>query len=236
MEKSKTLEAFGTMIKTEKLYQLDDIVLDNTLVYEAQRPFCGYYHDTPTKIKPLYIYLVLAKNYGWEEILRASQDVFENTTLKFEAAKSHITYKNTHYVSIRIRKIVGYNLIKSIQEAFISSGIELLSTKLKKQEYEATIKMIKIFHLNSLNNGIYLDGREDSMGYFEIPKHINLEDFKKLSQQVHYNWTNAGFDATICSSYIKTKLRELIRIYSHNMNEKYLEECKASFLKQISME
>lgn len=233
MGDKRILEVFGTMTKEEKLYQIDSIVLNHTLVYEAKEPFPGYYHNDPTKPSPLYIYLIMKKNYGWEDILRASQKILKETDLEFESAKSYIIFDDNPYYAIRIRKLTDYSQILKLQKAFIKNNILFLDAKTKNHVHMASIKMVKIFNLCNLKDGVYFDEKEKRIGYFELPEYIKWKQFEEVVKNVRYNWDEAGFDAAMCSIYIDSSLREMIRIYSHGLNAKFLKSCKNKFMMQI---
>ena len=53
MEQNKRFEVFGTLTKTESVYTIDHKIMPGTLVFEALRPFPGYYSDSPLGAKPV---------------------------------------------------------------------------------------------------------------------------------------------------------------------------------------
>ena len=63
MERNKRFEVFGTLTKTETVFTIDDKIIPGTLVFEALRPFPGYYSESPTSAKPVYMYLALEEQY-----------------------------------------------------------------------------------------------------------------------------------------------------------------------------
>jgi hypothetical protein len=87
MEQNKELEVFGTLRKIETVFSIEDKIIPGSLVFEALKPFPGYYYDTPQSSKPVYLYFALEEQYPLEEILRASQNVELDFDVPFDAGK-----------------------------------------------------------------------------------------------------------------------------------------------------
>ncbi|HDR52369.1 MAG TPA: hypothetical protein ENN90_12225, partial [Mariniphaga anaerophila] len=75
MEQNKKMEVFSNLTKQITIVSVEEKVLPGSLVFEALNQFPGYYHETPTKPQPIYIYLVLDRQYPLEEVLRATQNI-----------------------------------------------------------------------------------------------------------------------------------------------------------------
>lgn len=71
MEYNKKIEVFSNVVKFEIIFPIDEKIVPGSLVFESLDPFPGYYRDTPDAAPPLYLYLVLDRQYRFEEILRA---------------------------------------------------------------------------------------------------------------------------------------------------------------------
>lgn len=102
MEKNKRFEVFGTLTKTETVFTINHKILPGTLVFEALKPFSGYYYDTPMGAKPVYLYLALEDQFTLEDILRASQKVQLEFEAPFDAGKGFLQIYDAKYNVLRI--------------------------------------------------------------------------------------------------------------------------------------
>jgi hypothetical protein len=226
MGPNKHFEVFGTLTKTENVFTIDHKILPGTLVFEALKPFPGYYSDSPAGTKPVYMYLALEKQYELEEIVRASQNVQLGFDLNFDAGKGFIQVFDTTYNVLRVRHLKNYNLLEKLQRSFVENGINFLKKSKKYHDELVKIKIIKFFVLEEIAAKIYLDKREKKHAYFEIPRFLNWDDFIELTNKVKYNWGESKFDAAKASFYYDGELHEAIRIYSDKIGLEYLQELR----------
>ncbi len=75
MANNKRMEVFVNLTKNDTVLAIDEKVLPGSLVFDSLNPFPGYYHETPMNVRPIYIYMVLDRQYPLEEILRATQNI-----------------------------------------------------------------------------------------------------------------------------------------------------------------
>jgi hypothetical protein len=87
METNKQFEVFGSITKTETVFTIDQKIISGTLVFEALKPFPGYYSDSPMGAKPVYRYLALDDAYEFEDILRATQKVQLGFDTRFDVGR-----------------------------------------------------------------------------------------------------------------------------------------------------
>ena len=114
MSTNNIIERYGNLIKEESLVTMEDKILPNTFVLEAPEPFPGfysYYSDAPSDSKPLYVYLVLNKQYTIEETTRATQNIKDYFKTNFSAAAGHIDIYNEQFEILRIRHLDSYDQI-----------------------------------------------------------------------------------------------------------------------------
>jgi hypothetical protein len=233
MGKKKELEVFGSLTKTETVFTIDNKIIPGTLVFEAMKPFPGYYYDTPTGTKPLYLYLTLNKEYALEEILRASHQVQLEFDNPFDAGKGFMNIYDTKYNILRIRHLKDYNLLESLQNSFSKNGIEFLHKAKKYKNDTAQVRIVKFFLLQEIDTGIYLDKLEKKHAYLEIPRYISMEEFTNIYSKVKYNWQESTFDATRATFYYGSKLHEVIRIYSDKLELMQLKPLSNLFLEKM---
>ncbi len=233
MEQNKRFEVFGTLTKTETVFTIDQKIIPGTLVFEALKPFPGYYSDSPTGAIPVYMYLALEEQYELEDILRASQKVQLEFDVRFDAGKGFLQIYDTKYNVLRVRHLKDYNLLEKLQRSFTENGIRFLHKSKKYKDELVKIRIIKFFSLEEIAENIYLDKREKNHAYFEIPRYLNWNEFEALNNKVKYNWVESKFDAAKASFYYEGELHEVIRIYSDKIGPEYLQELRKLYLDKM---
>ncbi|MCL3782316.1 hypothetical protein EMN47_18175 [Prolixibacteraceae bacterium JC049] len=233
MMNNKEFEVFGTLDKEETLFVLNDKILPKTLVFEGIEPFPGYYHEIPDESMPVYVYLILAENYTWEDVMRATQLIKAETQLNFEAAKCYIKTKQQTYSAVRLRHLKSYDEVAVIQEGFVKNEMALMESKIRTEKTSAIIKLIKFFLLEEIDKGVYIDKGEAFHGYFEIPGKLKWKAFEQVTTNVRYNWEGSQFDAAIGTIYKDSELKDVVRIYSPKIDEAYLAGLKGKYLERI---
>jgi hypothetical protein len=234
MEANKRFEVFGTLTKTETIFTIDQKILPGTLVFEALKPFPGYYSDSPTGAKPVYLYLALEEQYTLEEVLRATQKIQLEFDIRFDAGKGFLQVFDTKYNVLRVRHLKDYNLLEKLQRSFSENGIRFLHKAKKYQDELVKIRIIKFFDLEEIAEKIYLDKREQNHAYFEIPRHLCWEEFEVLTSKVKHNWMESKFDAVMGAFYYDGGLHEVVRIYSDQIGTEYLQELRKLYLSKMS--
>jgi hypothetical protein len=233
MEKHKLMEVFGNLTKFDTVVALDEKVLPGSLVFDSLNPFPGYYHETPLNVKPIYLYLVLDKQYPLEEVIRATQNIEKEYKWNFDAGKGYMRIGSEFLNVIRVRHLPDMELVEKIQEAYQQYGINFLMHKRLKGRIQAEVKVVKFMMLEKLGDGIYMDKNEPTFGYLEIPKYLHNEAFFKVSMDVKYNWDGHEYDAASGSFYKDGKLYEIVRIRSNKIKAEYLSAIRKLYLEKI---
>lgn len=230
---SKKMEVFGNLTKNDTVVAIEEKILPGSLVFDSLNPFPGYYHETPMNVKPIYLYLVLQKQYPLEEILRATQNIENEYQWNFDAGKGYMQIGSEFLNVIRVRHLPDLDLVEKIQEAYLQQGIEFLMNKRLKGKLEAEVKIVKFMLLDKMDDGIYVDSNESTFGYIEIPKFLHNEAFVKVSMDVKYNWEGHEYDAASGSFYKDGKLYEVVRIRSNKLTTDYLKNIRKLYLDKI---
>jgi hypothetical protein len=233
MNAEKTLEVYGILEKMEELTTLSKNCLTGSLVFESPSPFWGYYSETPHDYVPIYIYLVLDRNYSVFDIAHASKCVRQELNQQLDAAKTEIVIHDKHYHTLRLRHIGSYDSISAIQEAYQKCGIKPLMAHVSWIKELAHMTFEKIFHLEFFENQFYIDLSECNHFYFELPGFIGFSEFEKLTQKVRNNWMGPKFDAAI-GRFIKHEgIVDFARIYSEKISPLEIEELKSLYYSRI---
>ena len=227
------MEVFVNLTKGDTVVAIDEKVLPGSLVFDSLNPFPGYYHETPTSSRPIYIYMVLARQYPLEEIIRATQNIEKEYNWNFDAGKGYMTIGSEFLNVIRVRHLPELDMVAKIQEAYVNQGIHFLMNKRLKGKLEATVKIVKFLILEELGEGIYINADDPTFAYVEIPKFLHPAAFVKVSMDVKYNWEGHEFDAATASFYNNGKLHEVVRIRSDQMDLEYLSNIKKLYADKI---
>lgn len=233
MEQNKRFEVFGTLSKNETVFTIDHKIIPGTLVFEALRPFPGYYYDTPLSAKPVYLYLALQEQYTLVDLIRASQKVQAQFSAPFDAGKGFLELFDEKYNVLRVRHLRDYDLLEKLQQAFSANGIHFMHKSKKIKNEAVKIRIIKFFSLEEIDENIFLDTREKYHAYIRIPRFMNWPEFDDVTNRVKYNWVESNFDAAKASFYYDGKLHEVVRIYSNKIGPAYLKELQKLYVDKI---
>ena len=91
MTKNKTMEVFINLTKNDTVVAIDDKILPGSLVLDSLNPFPGYYHENPQIAHPIYIYLILDKQYTLERVLRTTKNIASEYKWDFDSGKAYIS-------------------------------------------------------------------------------------------------------------------------------------------------
>ncbi|HET6556593.1 MAG TPA: hypothetical protein VFG54_04720, partial [Prolixibacteraceae bacterium] len=229
----KRFEVFGTLSKNETVFTIDHKIIPGTLVFEALRPFPGYYYDTPLSAKPVYLYLALQEQYTLVDLIRASQQVQAQFSAPFDAGKGFLELFDEKYNVLRVRHLRDYDLLEKLQQAFSANGIHFMHKSKKIKNEAVKIRIIKFFSLEEIDENIFLDTREKYHAYIRIPRFMNWPEFDDVTNRVKYNWVESNFDAAKASFYYDGKLHEVVRIYSNKIGPAYLKELQKLYVDKI---
>jgi hypothetical protein len=233
MEPQNAIEVFGTITKQETVSTITDRVLSGSLVFEAIAPFPGYYHEAPNTAMPVYMYLSLQEQYPLIDMIRATEKVEKVFDESFDAGKGFVKIYNETYNVLRVRHLKRYDLIGKLQQNYQEQGIHFLQKTMRGFEETVQIRVVKFFNLQPIDDGIYLDTKEDFHAYLEIPKHYDWEDFNCLTDKVKYNWEERNFDAAMGAFHYQGQLHEFVRIYSNKLSLNYLQQLRKLYLQKI---
>lgn len=233
MNKDKRKEVFGTLEKSETLFSVEDKIIKGTKVFESLTPFPGYYSEHPFDVKPLYLYIGLKEDYSIFDIARAHRKIQEEYKITFEAAKARIQIHDRSCNVLRLRHLLSYDQVKTIQEGFEKYGLKPHPYTGKQKNEEAHITLTKLFCIEEFLKGIYLDCSEDYHAYLVIPRKLSWIEFDGITSQVKYNWEESKFDVALGAFFIEGKLVEMVRIYSKKLTEAYLKDLHKLFLSKM---
>lgn len=228
---NKKLTYFGSLEKTENLVPITIPGGLETLVYESESPFLGYYDDYPGKHNDAtYLYLAVDSHQNFIELHRVILQVYAlyEDCMDMDYAKLLINNSNTY--AIRLRSFKDLSMVAKIQQSLVDLGVKF-TKKNTKSVSACHTRIAKYFTLTEAEKGIYIDEKVDNHGYIQLPKRIELKEFRTVVKKVRNNWDGFTFDAGLAALSLEDDVIEMARIYSkHVKEENYLKDLKKVFL------
>lgn len=227
----KIMTYFGTLEKSENLVPITITDGLDTLVYESESPFLGYYDDYPGKHNDAtYLYLAVDSHQNFVELHRVILQVYalHEDCMDMDYAKLRI--KHSEVYAIRLRAFKDLSKVPMIQKTLADLGIQF-TKKNTRRESGCRTRIAKYFSIRELEEDIWLDEKVGNHAYIKLPKRIELEEFKTIVGKVRNNWEGFSFDAGLAALCLEDEVIEMARIYSKHVNEEnYLKDLKKVFL------
>ncbi len=232
MESNLIIETIGTITKEETVSTLDYQIIPGTWVLETEEPFPGYHHADPQNQNPKSIFIIMKSYKGREEISRLNQNIARYFSQELDTASSRLTIFNKTYYAIRLRFLENYSMIQEIQKCFLNEGVNFL--KRKEVSEKAIIRVKKYFKITcSENEGIYMDKNDCNMAYLTISELLSWKMFEKITFNIKNNWNHEDFDAALGTMYINGGVKDVVRIFSLNLERDKLVKIRDMFLNEI---
>ena len=118
-----------------------------------------------------------------------------------------------------------------LQSCCIKEGVKF--TKKVQISDSALVKINKCFVLEEIEEGIYIDKKEDHKGYITIPHQVSDKKFSDILIKIKNNDDCELFDAVMGAIIIDSKANDLVRIYSESLNLRLLKCIKKRFMKSL---
>ncbi len=227
-----SIESLGVLLKEETLQTVENHILENTLVLESIEPYPGYHGENmPTARNPESLFLITEKPWPDDVIFRVSQHLCCLPELAVGATPVEISLMNHNLNGIRLRGLSDYSVISEIQQCYVDKQIRFM--KFRHINSPALMKIIKIFHLDVLEDNIYVDREDENTYYLSIPYHFKWEKFRNVTAIVKSNLDNSNFDCASGFIYLKNMM-EFVRIYVHNPSPGRLRNIREKYLDEIA--
>lgn len=231
MTTTTIIERYGGLLKEEPLTCVtNEILLKDTCVLEAVSPYFGYY-QTPKSNAPKMLYLLLAEIFPLEMLIRTTNKVQEQLNFPLDAVTGHITMFGQTCNAIRLLNLQNYDQIRKIQELYDEQGVVFKRPERQFQNEMGMIKLRCFYTLHDLGDGIYIQESDPNIGFFEVPRYIPWDEFKKVTAEVKYDTSLIYFDAATAFFYHNKTIVDLVRIYRENLDEEKLQLIRQRYLK-----
>jgi len=220
----------GETLKEEKIKSISHNIYPDTLVLENYEPFPGYYNtNIPADIKPMSVFIVLARKYDYIELARMMKEIRSKEKLHCDGTTAIINTGRSEYFSVRIKNLECFSHLYTIQKNLINYGIELHKEKLIDKTVLITVQ--KTFLLEKLENDIYKNLQEQYKYYFELNKYLEWEKFKALTIIVKNNIKNNLFDAAQAYFYTDSGITDAVRIYDRHASPARIADIREHYRK-----
>lgn len=234
MKTTNLIKACGSIVKEESLIPVVYNILNKTCVAEANEPYSDYYGNVPQQAIPNSLFLFTSQYYSLEEVLRFAQNIDSCYMEKVNVTTASLDFGQHKYSAIRIKYFPDYEHLHLLQSCCIKEGVEFIK-KVQMSEF-AIVKICKCFVLEELEQGIFIDKKEEHRGYLTIPKHLTQDEFLDILIEIRNNNNCPLFDAAMGAIIIDSKANDMVRIYSENLHLSLLKCIKEKFTKSILKE
>lgn len=230
METKNILKVCGSITKKESLVPITANILEHTWVEEANLPYAHYYGQVPEKPKSNSLFLFTSKYYSLEEVLYSVQNINSCFNQKLNIASATLEINNKQYPAIRIKDFPDYKQLHLLQKCLMQQDIVWAQKLHFITEAKAIIN--KCFELEQIEENIYIDLIEENKGYIFLEKSINRNNFEKTILKIKQNSNCMFFDAVPGGLIIESQSKDIVRIFSENLNHELL-RCIKDLLKKF---
>lgn len=229
MDTKKLIQICGAIIKEESIVPITANVMEHTSVAEANLPYSNYYGVAPFNMPthPNSLFLFTEHYYTLEEALRYAELIDLSCRQILNVASSVLEFKDGHYPAIRIKNFPDYKMIHKLQECFAEQGVRF--AKKVHIGNTAVIRTNKCFSLEKLDENIYLDHLQEKTAYIALPKLIKHEKYIEIIADIRNNTSSAMFDAARVAMLLNSKITDVIRIYSGQLDINFLKSIQKRF-------
>lgn len=227
---TRNIETVGSLIKVDDVISVQHHILPNTFVLETIEPYPGYHGEVTGDEKPNLIFLITEEEYSAENIIRCSARISKFTNIDIDATKASLQIYNDTYYSIRLRGLLSYDHIKELQERYINDGYRFM--KFKNVKAPALIQLRKAYLLEEVEEGIFKDLDEPMMWYFEIPRKMDWNLLKMITENIKNNVSDTNFDAAFGWVFVNG-VTDFVRIYAKDLTLARIKDLQHRYREEI---
>ncbi len=209
------LQVCGSISKQETLSQIKTNIIPDTFVAEAPFPYASYYGGFPENGKPNSIFLFTRKFHFLEELLDLKKGTQNCLLEELNIANALIDINDKQYPAVRIKFFPDYKRIPDLQECFLKQGIKFSTPIHLNGSYHANIH--KLFKLDEVGEGLYLDFIEVNKGYFAIDRSFSPAIFNDIQNDIRNNSSCHLFDAEQGMILLHGKVQHIVRVFAEGI-------------------
>jgi hypothetical protein len=227
-----TRELIGKIIIQEKIDTIDENKLPNTFVINVPDPYKNYYGRFTEIVKPVSIIFVTKTPNSFEKILRVTKKINEKYHLNLDGAKCEVTMNSRKLDGVRVKGINRFHEIAQIQQYYKDEGYDFAKSE-KFKSTEALIRINRFFNVDEVEKGIYHSNDEDEVYYIEVPRYMTWDEFKKLTQEIKHNISDANYDIAKGIFYVNHGITEILRVVKPKVSLELLKTIQKKYIEKL---
>ncbi len=227
-----TKELLGKIIIQEIIDTIDENKLSNTFVINVPDPYKHYYGRFTEIVKPVSIIFVTKTPNSFEKILRVTKKINEKYNLNLDGAKCEVTMSSRKLDGIRLKRINSFQEIGQIQQYYKEEGYDFAKYE-KFNATEALIRINRFFNVDEVEKGIYHSHDEDEVYYIKMPRYMSWEEFKKLTQEIKHNISDANYDIAKGIFYVNHGISEILRIVKPKATLELIKTIQRKYIEKL---
>ncbi|MDO9138080.1 MAG: hypothetical protein Q7U21_09665 [Lutibacter sp.] len=227
-----TKELIGKIIIQEKIDTIDENKLPNTFVINVPDPYKNYYGRFTEIVKPVSIIFVTKTPNSFEKILRVTKKINEKYHLNLDGAKCEVTMNSRKLDGVRVKGINRFHEIGQIQQYYKDEGYDFAKSE-KFKSTEALIRINRFFNVDEVEKGIYHSHDEDEVYYIEVPRYMTWDEFKKLTQEIKHNISDANYDIAKGIFYVNHGITEILRVVKPKASLELLKTIQQKYIEKL---
>ena len=95
------------------------------------------------------------------------------------------------------------------------------------------IRINKFFNIKKIGKGIYRSYVKDDFFFVEVPKHMNWEDFKRITYEIKNNIVDRNYDIAKGIFYIDGGITEMLRIIKPKASVSFLKNIQKRYIEKL---
>ncbi len=227
-------ELLGKITLQENVSPIERNKLSGTFVIHIPNPLASYYSRFTEVNRPNSIIFFTKKPVSFERILRATKIINEKHNLKLNGAKSEATIGSQKYSGIRVTGIERYTNIDMVQAAYQENGFEFRKNVRLGKGTDALIRVNKFFDMVDVEDKIFHSPNNKDRFYFEIPRYINWDDFRKITFEIKNNISVSNFDIAKGIIYEKDGITDILRVIKPNITLDMVRQIRDKYVDKLS--
>ena len=228
----KKKELVGKIIIEEDIDSIEENKIPKTFVIAVPDPLKSYYNWSTEINKPNSIIFITKKPSSFENILRMTTKINDKHKLNLDGAKCEVAIGSRKLHGIRVKGINRYHEIEDIQRHYLKQGVEFSrSEKLTKKN--SLIRMNRFFNIKRIRKGIYHSVTKNDDYYVEVPKHMDWDQFKRITYEIKNNIVDRNYDIAKGIFYIDGGITEMLRIIKPKATVAFLKNIQKRYIDKL---
>ena len=233
MATSNVLSGSGSITKREYVRNAKIRSLKKYMILESADPFPEAHVRHKSHFVKFY-YLPILSDRLDQDIKIAAHSAEGQIGGDLASALGDITIGDQTYHAIRLRNVETSQL-PLLVKAYEYAGIKMMPSGQSVHDH-ALIRIDKFFHLEEIEEGIFVDLDDQQIGYLEIEGEMDWDKLETLTQKVKLQTQHSNFDRALGHFSKHGEDINVIRIYAPDMDEEVIREISKTFRKHLDQQ